>query len=169
MDLVVSDSSTLIHLASIGRLTLLKTFYGRVVIPPAVWRKVVEEGAGRAGAAEVEGGRQDGWIEVIAPADESLVRLLKRDLDDGEAEVIALAVERQADLVLGDEAEARRIAELYGLLKTGIIGILIRARREGVVDLLRPELSRLRGPGGFWIEDALYDQALASVGEAEKP
>ncbi len=47
MDLVISDSSTLIHLAAIGQLGLLKEFYGRIAIPPAVWREVVEQAGSR--------------------------------------------------------------------------------------------------------------------------
>jgi hypothetical protein len=165
MRLVVSDSSTLIHLASIGRLALLRKFYTRITITPAVWREVVEQGGGRAGTVEVANAHQAGWIEVVAPADESPVRLLRRDLGDGESEVITLAIERQADLTLLDEWEARRMAEIYGLSKTGVIGILIRAKREGEIDSLRAELDRLREPGGFWIEDRLYHRALAAVGE----
>jgi uncharacterized protein len=93
MRLVVSDSSTLIHLARIERLAMLRRFYAHITVPPAVWREVVEQGGGRAGAFEVAQAREAGWIEVVAPADESLVRLLRRDLNDGESEVIALAVE----------------------------------------------------------------------------
>ena len=165
MPLVVSDSSTLIHLASIGRLALLKKFYASITITPAVWREVVEQGAGRAGAVEVANAHKAGWIEIVAPTDESLVRLLKRELGDGESEVIALAIEQQADLTLLDESEARRIAEIFGLSKTGVIGILMRAKREGEIDSLRTELDKLREQGGFWIEDRLYHQALAAVGE----
>jgi len=85
----VSDSSTLIHLAAIGRLSLLRDFYERVIIPPAVWREVVEEGRGRAGAREVEEAALSGWLKVVAPTNEAFARVLKRELD--EAEAIALA------------------------------------------------------------------------------
>ncbi len=44
MGLVISDSSTLIHLSAIGRLDLLKEFFKHVSIPPSVWREVVEQG-----------------------------------------------------------------------------------------------------------------------------
>jgi len=165
MPLVISDSSTLIHLSVIGRLDLLKEFYGKITIPPAVWREVVEEGKGRAGAVEVEEARQAKWIEVMPPGDEPFLRLLRRDLNEGEAEVIALALAQQADLVLLDESEARRIAELCGLVKTGVIGVLMRAKREGKVRSLRAELDNLRHQGGFWIEEGLYHWALRAVGE----
>jgi len=164
MQWVISDSSTLIHLAKINRLNLLHDLYELVTVPPAVWNEVVEQGAGRAGAAEVREARQNGWIQVFAPDDLPLVRLLRQDLDDGEAEVIALAVEKKAALVLLDESEARRIADLYGIAKTGIIGILIKSKQEGLIGSMRDELRRLREDGGFWIEDKLYQQILSSIG-----
>jgi predicted nucleic acid-binding protein len=165
MGLVVSDSSTLIHLAAIGRLVLLKEFYECITVPPAVWREVVDQGKGRAGGVEVEEACQAGWIEVLAPANVGLLRLLQRDLDDGESEVIALAVEQRADLVLLDESDARRTADVYDLPKTGIIGLLIRAKQEGHIDSLKAELDRLLHQGGFWIEERLYNRALHAVGE----
>jgi predicted nucleic acid-binding protein len=168
MGLVISDTSTLIHLAAIGRLDLLKKFYKHITIPPAVWREVVEQGGGRAGAAEVEQARRAGWIEVVTPTDVTLLQLLQRDLDDGEAGVIALAIEQQAGLVLLDESEARRTADLYGLPKTGVLGLLIRAKQAGLIDSLKTELDRLLHQGGFWIEDRLYDQVLNAVGEGKR-
>jgi len=94
-----------------------------------------------------------------------LISLLNRDLDEGESEVIALAVEREATLILLDETDARQIAERYKLPKTGIIGVLMRAKREGKIMSLRVELDKLRALGGFWIADELYEQALRAVGE----
>lgn len=125
----------------------------------------MEEGQGRLGAAEVQAARSDGWIEVRTATNELLLRSLKQELDDGEAEVISLAVELQASLVLLDETEARRVASLYALNKTGAIGVLIRACLEGKLEALRPELDKLRTEAGFWIEEKLYRQALAAVGE----
>ena len=93
------------------------------------------------------------------------MRLLQRDLNEGEAEVIALAVVRRADLVLLDESEARRVAELYGLVKTGVVGVMIRAKREGRVQSLQAELDKLRLQAGFWIEELLYHRALRVVDE----
>jgi len=163
---VISDSSTLIHLAAIDRLDLLQTFFQRVTIPPAVWREVVEEGGGRAGAAEVAQARQAGWISLAEPTDSALLRLLKRDLDDGEAEAISLSLEQGAALLLVDETDAREIADLYDLPKTGAVGLLIRAKKEGLIKLLGPELDKLLHRGGFWIGEALYHRALEAVGEA---
>jgi len=165
MPLVISNSSTLIHLSAIGRLALLKEFYGKITIPAAVWREVVEEGKGRVGAVEVEQAHQDGWIDVISCEDEPVLRLLKRDLDEGEAEAITLSISLRADLVLLDETEARGVAELYGLQKTGVIGVLMLAKQTGKIQSLRVELEKLRDQAGFWIDEELYRQVLRAVGE----
>ena len=69
------------------------------------------------------------------------------------------------DPLLIDENEGRRIAKLYDIPKTGVIGILMRAKREGRIESLRNELDALRSEGGFWIADSLYFRALAVVGE----
>lgn len=79
--------------------------------------------------------------------------------------MIALAIERQANLILLDETDARQVAERYGLPKTGVIGVLIRAKREGRIASLQAELDRLRSHGGFWIAAGLYQRALQAVGE----
>ncbi|MDI6886483.1 MAG: DUF3368 domain-containing protein [archaeon] len=161
----ISDSSTLIHLVGIGRLELLKEFYGKILITPAVWKEVVEEGKERPGAAEVIEAQKSGWIEVIAPSNESVVRLLERELHKGEAEAVALAIERHPEVIFLDELEARRVADVYGLRKTGVVGILIRAKLGGKVVSLREELDRLRSEAGFWIGDEIYLQALKAVAE----
>ena len=64
-----------------------------------------------------------------------------------------------------DETDARQAAATFGLRKTGVIGILMRAKREGTIDSLRFELNTLREQMGFFIDDQLYYRALASVGE----
>lgn len=161
----VSDSSTLIHLARLGRLELLREFYDRVLIPPAVWEEVVEQGHGRAGAREVEKAAQAGWLQIKAPTNDLLLRLLKSELDNGEAEAIALAVEQEAEVILLDESPARQRADVYRLQKTGVVGLLIRAKVEGKIASLRQELDRLRQDAGFWISENLYQRALQSVGE----
>jgi predicted nucleic acid-binding protein len=58
----VSDSSPLIHLAKIEVLELISRLYSRILIPPAVWREVVEEGDGRPGAVEMQRAVAAGWM-----------------------------------------------------------------------------------------------------------
>jgi predicted nucleic acid-binding protein len=106
----ISDSSTLIHTTGIGRLEFLKEFHERILITPAVWKEVVEEGYSRPGAFEVKEACNSGWIRVISPTNESMVKLLERELHKGEAETIALAIERHPEVVFLDESEAAAAA-----------------------------------------------------------
>ena len=166
MPSAVSNSSPLIHLAAIGSFALLRDFFEEIRLPPAVWREVVEEGRGRPGAEEVEQAAERGWLRVVALRDAALATSLKRTLDDGEAEAIALAVQEKADCVLLDESDARKAAEVQGLTKTGVIGLLIRAKRQGRIASLRERLSCLRDEAGFWIDDSLYQAALQAACES---
>jgi len=143
----------------VGRISLLRRF-SSVCILPAVWQEVVEQGGNRPGANEIRDARESGWLRVVEPSDKTLVRLLEQELHAGEAESIALALEIRPDVLLLDETEARRVAELYGLPVTGIVGLLIQAKRDRQVSSLAEEMDRLRGEGGFWIRDALYQRVL---------
>ncbi len=159
MPFAVSNSSPLIHLSMVGHIGFLRRF-SSVCIPPAVWREVVELGGSRPGANEIRDARESGWLRVVEPSDKTLVCLLEQELHAGEAESIALALEIWPDVLLLDETEARRVAGLYGLPVTGIIGLLIQAKRDRQVSSLAEEMDRLREKGGFWIQDALYQRVL---------
>ena len=106
---VVSDSSVLIGLSSIGKLALLHDKYpDGVFIPLAVWTEVVEQGGKRPGARKVS---QADWITVHDVKNWEMVQILKMELDEGEAEAIALAREVEADVVL--KYLDKSIADVY--------------------------------------------------------
>ena len=162
----VSNSSVLIGLSSIGRLPLLKhRFPEGVLIPEAVWHEVVESGGERPGAQEVRGAE---WIQRCNVRDRDYVRLLTRELDSGEAETIVLARQEQADVVLLDEKEARRIARRLGMRVLGTIGLLIWARHKGLISNLGTELKTLQEKGSFRLSEDLCFEALREVGEAPR-
>ncbi len=105
--IVVADASVLIGLSSIGYLHLIQEqFSGKLLIPPAVWKEVVEQGGDRPGSHQVS---KADWINVHDLKNQDISRILKMELDEGESEAIALADELKADVVLLDEKDARRI------------------------------------------------------------
>lgn len=159
---VVSNASPLVNLARIGQLTLLPQLFGQVLIPEAVWREVVEDGSGQPGADEI---RIAAWIKRMAVSNRQLVYSLRQDLDPGEAEAIALAVEIDADWLLMDERLGRETAAYFGLRYVGLIGILAEAKQRDMLQELRPLLHQLRDVAGFWISSALYNQVLHDAGE----
>lgn len=125
---VISNASVLIGLGSIGMLLLLRErFPEGILVPEAVWREVVDEGAERPGAREVSAAN---WIKIQKVNDDGMVRLLRAELDEGEAEAIALAYEMSADVVLLDERDARRAAIRMGLKVLGTVGILLWGKKR---------------------------------------
>lgn len=158
----VSNSSPIMNLAAIGRLGLIKLKFGNVVIPDAVWREVVIDGKGKRGAEDVE---NSDWITIQSVRDKALVKALEKDLDIGESEAITLAVENNADVLLLDDKSARLIAANLGLNIIGIIGILIWAKKEGVIEQLSKELENLRKKANFRMSEDLIKRALQEVDE----
>jgi len=158
---VVSNASPLINLARIQRFNLLKQFYGRVTIPMAVYDEVMIQGQERDGSREV---RNAAWILRTAPTDELAVSALAAQLDRGEASAIILARELNAELLLIDEIHGRRVAEKLGVKITGTLGILARAKREGLIPNVRDEIARLQSQG-TWIHPKLSRDILELVGE----
>lgn len=155
--IVVSNTSPLTNLAAIGQFDLLKQLYQQIHIPVAVWGELNAFGQSWPGSAEVESAT---WIEQHQVQSYDLVAILRRDLDQGEAETIALALEIGADLVLLDERDARRAAKRLGLQLTGVVGLLVQAKRKSLLSEIRPQLDALRHQAGFYISDSVYETAL---------
>jgi predicted nucleic acid-binding protein len=160
--IVVSNTSPIVNLAAVGRLELLRSLYGKVIIPQSVHDEIVIAGAGQPGATEVEA---FDWIETRQVADRALVDSLRLELDDDEAEAITLAVELKADLILLDERKGRVIAVRLGLRFIGLVGMLAEAKHNGLISAIRPIMNDLIGKAGFWIGQELYDRILQVAGE----
>jgi predicted nucleic acid-binding protein len=160
--IIVSNTSPIINLAAVGKLDLLKKQFGKIVIPRAVYNEITIEGRGEPGDSEV---RTSDWIEVIEVEDIPLLAILKRELDDGEAESIALTVSLKADLLLIDETDARSIASNLGLRFIGLLGVLVKAKEKGYVKEVKPVMDRLKKEAGFWIDEKLYRYILETVEE----
>jgi hypothetical protein len=158
---IVSNSPPLIHLAKIDELQLLHNFYEQVLIPQAVYDECVTEGKAYKDAGPIA---QADWLAVKGVEDRNLVILLNAELDRGESEAIALALQEQSDLLLLDDAEGREKARLYGLKYTGTVGILLRAKLTNKLPSLRNALDRLQDTG-FWLDNRLYQKLLQEAGE----
>lgn len=158
---VISDASPLVNLARIGALHLLPDLYDTVTLPEAVWTEVVTEGKGQSGANAV---RTATWVERQSVENQNLVRALRQDLDSGEAEAIALAVETESALLLMDERHGRETASHFGVPHLGLIGVLIDAKQNRHIEAIQPHLDALQ-QAGFWISDPLYRRVLRDEGE----
>jgi len=114
---------------------------------------------------EIEGALRDNWIQLRAPSRSHLLLTLSWRLDLAEAEAIALATEINADLELLDEREGRRLAAQAGLPVTGVLGLLLRAKLNGEIPALKPEIQLLRTRANFFIAQQLESKILSIAGE----
>jgi uncharacterized protein len=158
---VVADSSPLISLDACNQLALLRRLYSRVIVPEEVERELSVGGATGLPRGLTRTHRK--WIEVLtlnAPPAPALVAVL----DPGEAEVIALALQVGCPLVLLDEKTARSVAHTSGLQVVGSLGILWRAKNEGLLPAIKPSTDLMLSRG-VQLSKNLVDSMLRRAGE----
>lgn len=156
---VISDTSVITNLIQLNQLSLLNQLFGQIIIP----QKVFDELAKIPNQTETIDGVN--WIKIKQISDINLFQKLIKRLDPGEAEAIVLAVELKADALLIDEKKGRKIAQEYGIIITGLLGILIEAKKEGLINDVKPILDRLIFETGFRISPKLYQDILEKVNE----
>jgi predicted nucleic acid-binding protein len=157
---VICNTSPLQYLHQIGQLELLPKLVSRVVVPPAVGKELAE---GRRRGLDLPVPEVLPWVDMSAPASEQVIRLVA-DLGPGETGVLLLALERTDPVVILDDALARRHAEMLGISLTGTLGILLDAKRRGLVPALIPlidDLQRL----GFRLSERTRNAVLCMAGE----
>ncbi|MFN8473097.1 MAG: DUF3368 domain-containing protein [Anaerolineae bacterium] len=162
--IAVSNTSPLTNLAAIGQFGLLHRLFGNICIPEAVWDELNAGDHSWPGRNEVA---QSAWVQHHATQNHPLVTALLRDLDRGEAESIALAIELEADLILLDEKEGRRAAQRLGLRVVGVVGVLLQAKTAGLLDRVQPHLDALRQVAGFYLSESVYHHALLLAEEGD--
>jgi len=150
MKTIVSNTSPLIGLSNIGKLEILHEVFGKVFIPPAVRREFGEE--------------LPGWIEVTSPKNQPLVSALSKLLGAGESEAIALAIELGADFLILDDLKARKIARELGINVIGTAGVLLLAKKRGVVEEVEALLMALVDRS-FRISSEVVEVILKAAGE----
>jgi Predicted nucleic acid-binding protein, contains PIN domain len=144
----VADSTCLIVLERIRRLELLRGLFEPLVIPPSV---------------QEEFGRAVDWLIVQAPSDLRLIRVLRLVVDDGEAEAIALALEKGWQRIV-DDRKARSWAKRLGIRIIGTAGVLIRAKQAGLIPSVKPLLEAMQQEG-FRMDPVLMAEVLRLAGE----
>jgi len=160
--IVISDSTILIGLVKIGKLDLLKEIFSKIFIPEEVFKEVVERGKGKPGSKII---KEAAWIEVKPVKDKIQVSFLLGSLEKGEAEVLVLAKELEADLILLDEEKARKSAVIAGFQIMGLLGLFILAKNLGLIYEVRPLVDELMIKK-FRISDKIIKKTLKKVGEA---
>ncbi len=153
--IVVSDTSAISNLLAIGLEGILRDLFGEVLIPPAVELELMRWHSDLPA-----------FLSVVVPVRGDLMQSLSSLLDPGETEAISLAVEIGAALLLIDERKGRSEATSLGLKTTGLLGVLLEAKRAGLLGELRPVFDDLVSIADFRVSAAVKAEFLRLAGEA---
>lgn len=160
--IVICDSSTLINLSLINRLYLLNEMYNKVLIPPGVYDEVVKIGAGRIGSDDV---KDASFIQVMTLDDPNSINdYIISSLGRSDAEVIRLAKEQEADLIITRDRRLRRYARQEGLNVIHTLTFFIEVKRVGLIEAVKPLLDEMRSKGVL-IREGIYQEILRLAGE----
>jgi len=149
---IVCNSSVLITLDKVGILHILEDLFGEILIPKAVRKEVF----GRR--------RFPAFVQCVEISEPIALKVLESNLEAGESEAICLYEEIQADLLIIDDLEGRRVAERLGINITGTLGVLLLAKEEKFIDAIKPLLDEIVSHG-FRVADELYKELLMKSDE----
>ncbi|MEI8203754.1 MAG: DUF3368 domain-containing protein [Bacteroidota bacterium] len=155
----ISNTTPIITLLSISRIELLRDIYSKIIIPKGVYDEI-EQGKDKAYYTDLS---KLNWIEIKDISDREPLKYL-HELDKGEAEVIVLANEINADLVIIDERLGREYAEYFNLNITGSMGVLLKAKELGLIKEIKPLIKQMVN-NGIWLSPKLIEKITSIAKE----
>jgi predicted nucleic acid-binding protein len=147
---VIVDTSTLIALSNITQISTLNVLYNDIFVTDSV--------------REEFGENLPEWIKTLDIKNINLVYFFSEKLGSGESEIITAGIENPDFLLVLDDLDARKTAKKLNLKFTGLLGILIKAKRTGLIESLKEVLTQLEATD-FRIAKALISKAIQEVGE----
>jgi Predicted nucleic acid-binding protein, contains PIN domain len=157
---LVVNTSPWIALSVCGQIPLLEKLYTDVYIPYGVKEEIMAGGKQSIGVNEL---KASPWVKVGKISDVEKVKLLY-ELEKGEAEVIILAKEKGIKQVLLDERVARLQARVLGFDVIGTLGLLLKAKKKGLLSSIKPFITNILD-NGIWVKDEIVKGILREAGE----
>lgn len=165
----VADTSVLVAFSGVGQMALLREITGRIAIPTAVRRELVDDGADWIAAREAqESVARADWITTEDLVKEAIPVIGDPKIDLGEREVISLAAAWQCTPLI-DEKTGRSVAKLIGLKPLGTLGLLRIAKAWGRIERVGPLLESMIRESNLRYGDRLLQKFLADIGERWPP
>lgn len=162
---VICNTSPIIGLLSINRLSLLWQLFDCVIIPQAVYQELCADTEKHsAEIQQIEACILQGKITIYQINNSQMVKAMYGKLHYGELEVIVGAKEQGLPLAIIDEIAARKMASEFLIDTIGIMGILLLAKKRRIVKEIRSDLELLR-KNGYRISDKLFEETLRKAGE----
>ena len=147
---IISDTSCFIILTKIDELELLHNLYGQIITTVDIaieYGEVLPE-----------------WVEIVDVTDKCKQQLLELQIDKGESSAITLALEIPESTLILDDFKARKVAERLGLVYTGTIGIIVKAKLKGIIPSVKPLIEKIKKTN-FRISNEIELQALKEANE----
>ena len=157
---VVANSTPLIILGNIDGLKILKGLYGEIIIPRAVFEEVTS----KDDDAKINLSQNLSWIKILEVQDKSNRKIYQAKLHDGEVEVMMLANEISADLLIIDDDAAKKTAKFLGFTVTGTLGVILKAKSEGIIPQVKPIVAEMLRQG-FYISPTIIETVLKTANE----
>lgn len=151
--IVISNTSPIFYLYRLGYLELMEQLYGEIVIPNGVVEELNEGGKTGEDVPDI---KRYKWIKVRHISAPYQIKIIP-DLGKGEAEALALALLENEHLLVIDDLLAREIAKLQMIKFTGTAGILMKAKKRGLITVVKPILNKLKDTGFFLSDNVLAD------------
>lgn len=140
---------------------MLKKMYGEIMIPHAVYKELSEK---KESICKKQVDASLEWIHVEEIENQMAKSMFKTQLHDGEVEVMILAKEKNADTVIIDDANAKKHAKYLNLPVTGTLGVLIKAKRQGYINELKPIIQKMIDEN-IYISEKLMELCLKQANE----
>lgn len=147
---VIADTSCFILLSKIDEFKLLNGLFDEVVTTGEVVQEFGQD--------------LPSWIKVESVKDKKYQAALELEVDKGEASAIALSFEKSGSILVLDDLQARKVAKKLGIKYTGTLGIIARAKNEGVVESVKPIIEKIRNTN-FRFSESVFSTILKLAGE----
>lgn len=148
MSKVVVNSTPLIALSKCGKLDILQVLFKEINIPEAVYNEICAKDDIVSQTVKMN----LTWIHVQKIVHTEDKKMYRSRLHDGEVEVMILAQEINADLVLIDDYAARSTAKYLDLPLGGTLGVLITAKRHGLINSVSDTITEMEGHNIYYSE-----------------
>lgn len=156
--ILVADSSALVALAACDSLILLDEIFGQVIVPEAVYREVAQPD-------KFQSNRLKEYLHnKVRQVDMQGFVYLDAFADVGETEAMLLYKAIAADYLLIDDRRGRKVASLNRIKTIGSLGVLLQAKRMGLVDRIGPLIENMIDSPVF-ISESLMTTVLELAGE----
>jgi predicted nucleic acid-binding protein len=160
--MIVSNTTPISNFLHLGQMEILKTIFKKLHVPMAVHSEIE---AFFSGDDQWQKCLDEGYIIRTEIQTSPKIKELMIHLHIGEAEALCLCIENNAKLCLIDDKDARIIAGLNNIPISGTLGVLMKAKKMGIIESVKDLMDRLRTEHHYWINDAMYNKILSLSNE----